>query len=146
MGKPPYPEAMFFLASAHGEGLMGLPVDMEKAFGLYFSAAKAGHTVSCYRTAMCCEMGIGTKRDPQKAMQFYRKAASLGDVASMYKLGTHLTHYKSDGVGIIMLRGLFGLPINTREAITWLKRAAENADEENPQALYILVPTPPNSG
>ena len=38
-----------------------------------------------------------------------------------------------------MLRGLLGLPANTREAITWLKRAAENADEDNPQALFILV-------
>jgi TPR repeat protein len=66
---------------------MGYPVDLEKAFGLYFSAAKAGHVVSCYRTAMCCEVGIGTKRDLQKAMQFYRKASSLGDVPSMYKVG-----------------------------------------------------------
>ena len=41
--------------------------------------------------------------------------------------------------GIIMLRGLLGLPANTREAITWLKRAAENADEDNPQALNVLV-------
>jgi TPR repeat protein len=67
---------------------MGLSEDPERAFQLYFSAAKGGHMGSCYRTAMCCEMGIGTKRDPQRAMQFYRKAASLGDVASMYKLGT----------------------------------------------------------
>ena len=66
---------------------MGLQVDLEKAFGLYFSAAKAGHTASCYRTALSCEVGIGTKRDPQKALQFYRRAASSGDVASMYKLG-----------------------------------------------------------
>jgi len=127
VGKPPYPEAMFFLASCYGEGSMGLPTDQEKAFNLYFSAAKAGHTASCYRTAMSCEVGIGTKRDPQKAMQFYRKAASLGDVAAMYKLG------------VIMLRGLLGLPPNMREGVTWLKRAAENADEENPQALHVLV-------
>jgi uncharacterized protein len=66
---------------------MGLPVDGEKAFNLYFHGAKAGHTGSCYRTAMCCEVGLGTKRDPPKAMQFYRKAASLGEVAAMYKLG-----------------------------------------------------------
>ena len=38
-----------------------------------------------------------------------------------------------------MLKGLLGLPVNTREGITWLKRAAENADEKNPQALYVLV-------
>ena len=41
-----------------------------------------------------------------------------------------------------MLRGLLGLPANTREAITWLKRAGENADEENPQGLNVLVPFP----
>ena len=75
---------------------MGLPVDHEKAFNLYFSAAKAGHTGSCYRTAMSCEVGIGTRRDPQKAMQFYRKAASLGDVAAMYKLGIPFSE-KSNG-------------------------------------------------
>jgi uncharacterized protein len=83
---------MFFLASCYGDGSMGLPADQEKAFGLYFSAAKSGHPVSCYRTAMSCELGIGTKRDPQKALQFYRKAASLGDVAAMYKLG--ISHFQ----------------------------------------------------
>lgn len=38
-----------------------------------------------------------------------------------------------------MLRGMFGLPVNTQEGITWLKRAAENADPENSQALTALV-------
>jgi len=42
-------------------------------------------------------------------------------------------------LGIILLRGLLGLPVNPREAITWLKRAAESADEENPRALNVLV-------
>lgn len=81
-------DAMFFLATCYGEGQMGLAVDLERAFNLYFQAAKAGHTASAYRTAMCCEVGMGTKRDPQKALQFYRKAASQGDVAAMYKLGS----------------------------------------------------------
>jgi hypothetical protein len=38
-----------------------------------------------------------------------------------------------------MLKGMFGFPVNTREGITWLKRAAENADAENPQGLTALV-------
>ena len=38
-----------------------------------------------------------------------------------------------------MLRGLFGFPVNTREGVSWLKRAAENANEETPQALFVLV-------
>jgi TPR repeat protein len=93
VGKPPYPDAMYFYATCYGDGSMGLPVDHERAFNLYFSAAKAGHTGSCYRTAMSCEVGIGTRRDPPKAMQFYRKAASLGDVAAMYKLGIPIIRY-----------------------------------------------------
>ena len=39
-----------------------------------------------------------------------------------------------------MLKGLLGLPVNLREGVSWLKRAAENANEENPQALDVLVP------
>jgi uncharacterized protein len=75
---------------------MGLSIDLEKAFALYISAANAGHTSSCHSTAICYEVGIGTIRDPQKAIQFYRKAASLGDVASMYKLG--IFPFTSEGI------------------------------------------------
>ena len=120
---------------------MGLPVDWDKAFNLYFQAAKSGHTASAYRTAMCCEVGLGTKRDPPKALQFYRKAASQGDVASMYKLGSKPRQYLwfLTCAGIILLRGLLNIPSNPREGVNWLKRAAEAATPEDPQALFALV-------
>jgi TPR repeat protein len=73
------------------------------------------------------EDGGGTKRDPLKAIQWYKRAATLGDTPAMYKMG------------IILLKGLLGQPKNPREAIVWLKRAAERADEENPHALHELV-------
>ncbi|KAI5288659.1 hypothetical protein KEM52_001072, partial [Ascosphaera acerosa] len=125
-----YPEAQYFLADAYGQGLWGLPRDPKEAFPLYVSAAKAGHGQSAYRTAVCCEMGPdagGTRRDPMKAVQWYRRAASLGDPPAMYK------------VGMIQLKGLLGQPRNPREAVTWLKRAAERADSENPHALHELA-------
>ncbi|KAI1043030.1 hypothetical protein LB505_007909 [Fusarium chuoi] len=41
-------------------------------------------------------------------------------------------------VGMILLKGLLGQPKNPREAVGWLKRAAERADGENPHALHEL--------
>ena len=125
-----YPDAMFYLADCYGQGLLGLEVDTKEAFALYQSAAKAGHAASAYRTAVCCEMGNeeggGTRRDPLKAVQWYKRAAALGDTPAMYKMG------------MILLKGLLGQPKNIGEAVNMLKRAADRADEDNPHALHEL--------
>ncbi|KAF9391449.1 hypothetical protein CPB97_006552 [Podila verticillata] len=126
IGKPAYPDAQFFLANCYGNGSLGLQIDHDKAFNLYMQASKQNHPAATYRTAVCYELGAGTKRDHSRAVQFYRKAASLGDTAAMYKLG------------MVILKGLLGQQNNPREAITWLKRAAANADEDNPHALHEL--------
>jgi TPR repeat protein len=123
----PYDEAQFFLANCHGTGMLGLQVDHERAYHLYLQAAKQNNPSAAYRVAVCNEIGAGTRRDPARAAAFYRKAASLGDTAAMYKLG------------MILLLGSLGEQKNPREAINWLKRAAEQADEENPHALHELA-------
>jgi TPR repeat protein len=126
-----YPDAMFYLADCYGQGLLGLQVDTKEAFTLYQSAAKGGHAASAYRTAVCCEMGHeeggGTKRDPLKAVQWYRRAAALGDTPALYKMG------------MILLKGLLGQQKNFGEAINMLKRAADRADKDNPHALHELA-------
>lgn len=123
-------EAMFYLADCYGRGALGLEADTKEAFTLYQSAAKAGHAAAAYRTAVCCELGNddggGTRKDPLKAIQWYKRAATLGDTPAMYKMG------------MIQLKGLLGQPKNPREAVGWLKRAAERADAENPHALHEL--------
>lgn len=124
------PDAMFYLADSYGQGLLGLQVDTKEAFTLYQSAAKAGHPAAAYRTAVCCEMGHeeggGTKKDPLKAVQWYRRAAALGDPPAMYKMG------------MILLKGLLGQQRHLGEAVNMLKRAADHADAENPHALHEL--------
>ena len=126
-----YPEAMFYLADCYSRGAVGLTTDVKEAFTLYQSAAKANHAQAAYRVAVCCEMGQdeggGTRKDPVKAMQWYKRAAQLGDTPAMYKMG------------IIQLKGLLGQPRNPREALVFLKKAAEKADRENPHALHELV-------
>ena len=128
-----YPDADFYYADCHSRGALGLQSDIKEAFTLYQRAAKANHPQAAYRVAVCCEIGQeeggGTKRDPVKAMQWYKRAATLGDVAAMYKMG------------VIQLKGLLGQPKDPREAVTWLTRAAERADKENPHALHELVNT-----
>ncbi|KZV88870.1 HCP-like protein, partial [Exidia glandulosa HHB12029] len=121
-----YAEAQFFLANCYGTGMLGLQVDHEKAYHLYLQAAKQNHPAGCYRVAVCNELGAGTKRDNGRAFMFYRKAASLGDVSAMYKLG------------MVLLNGKLDQARDPREAVNWLKRAAEEADEENPHALHEL--------
>ncbi|KAJ5919162.1 hypothetical protein N7466_010105 [Penicillium verhagenii] len=126
-----YADAQFYYADCYGEGLLGLEADPKEAFNLYHSAAKNGHAQSAYRVAVCCEIGSeeggGTKRDPFKAVQWYKRAASLGDTPAMYKMG------------MIHLKGLLGQARSPREGVSWLKRAAERADEENPHALHELA-------
>ncbi|ORX99005.1 HCP-like protein [Basidiobolus meristosporus CBS 931.73] len=127
IGRPAYPEAQFYLANCYGTATMGLAVDHEKAFNLYVQASKQNHPAATYRAAVCYEVGAGTKRDYSRAVQFFRKAAILGETAAMYKLG------------MTLLKGLLNQNQNPREAITWLKRAASNADTENPHALHELA-------
>lgn len=40
---------------------------------------------------------------------------------------------------MIQLKGLLGQPRDSRDGIIWLKRAAAQADENNPHALHELV-------
>lgn len=123
-------DAMFFYADCLGRGLFGHEPDNKEAFTLYQSAAKLGHAQAAYRTAVCCEIGHedggGTRRDPLKAIQWYKRSATLGDTPAMYKMG------------MILLKGLLGQPRNPREAIGWLKRAADQADGDNPHSLHEL--------
>ena len=124
---PPYAEAQFFLANCYGNGSLGMQVDHAKSYHLYVQASKQNHAAATYRSAVCNEIGAGTKSNPARALLFYRKAASLGDTAGMYKLG------------MILLHGALGQPPVPREAIVWLRRAAGQADEDNPHALHELA-------
>ena len=126
-----FPDAQFYLADCYSQGSLGLETDAKEAFKLYQAAAKACHPEAAYRTAMCCELGPeeggGTSKDYAKALQWYRRAAALGDPSAMYKLG------------IILLRGLLGQQRNVGEAVIWLKRAAEYGKKDNPHALHELA-------
>ncbi|KAK9244157.1 hypothetical protein V1506DRAFT_542402 [Lipomyces tetrasporus] len=127
-GSKPYPEAVYFLGTCYGAGgKLGLEMNREKEFEYYKKASKLGHARGSYRTAVCYELGSGTRKDEGKAWTYYKQAAQQGDTASMYK------------IGMVLLRGGLGQGQSTSESLIWLKRAADQADHENPHALYELA-------
>lgn len=88
------PEAMFTLADAIGKGMFG-ESDNKESFTLYQSAAKLGHAAAAYRTAVCCEIGNeeggGTRKDPLKAMQWYKRACLSPDTLVRTTTGNKAT-------------------------------------------------------
>ena len=126
-----YPDGQFYLADSISSSAIGLSFDAREAFTLYQTAAKANHAQAAYRTAVCCEIGAeeggGTRRDLSRAIQWYQRAANLGDAPAMFKLG------------MISLRGLLEQPKNPKEAIDWLNKACDHADTANPHALHEMA-------
>lgn len=121
-----YPFAQYYLADGYASGLFGKgKEDYNTAFPLFVAASKHGHAESGYRAALCYEFGWGCRKDPAKAVQFYRQSASKNHPGAMTRLGR------------ACLSGDLGLN-KYREGLKWLKRATESADMQYNAAPYHL--------
>ncbi|KAI4867879.1 HCP-like protein [Hypoxylon rubiginosum] len=118
-----YPFAQYYLADGFASGLFNKgKEDYNSAFPLFVLAAKHGHAESAYRAGLCYEFGWGCRKDPAKAVQFLRTAASKNHPGAMTRLGK------------ACLSGDLG-ENRYREGVKWLKRATESAD-----AMYNAAP------
>lgn len=122
-------DAQYFLGDcyANGIGTSKSKPDYDRAYPLFVLAAKHGHSDAAYRAGMSYEKGWGCRRDSSKAVQFYRKAASMSHPGALYRLGT------------AELNGDLGLKKSAREGVKWLKRSSEAATPEFPHALHELA-------
>ena len=122
-----YPFAQYYLADGYASGLFSKTkeADNATAFPLFVSASKHGHAEAGYRAALCYEFGWGCRRDPAKAVQFLRHAASKNHPGAMTRLGR------------ACLSGDLG-ENKYREGVKWLKRATESADVQYNAAPYHL--------
>ncbi|KAK2591690.1 Chitin synthase 4 [Conoideocrella luteorostrata] len=121
-----YPFAQYYLADGYASGLFSKgKEDYNSAFPLFVLAAKHGHAESAYRTALCYEFGWGCRKDPAKAVQFLRTAASKRHPGAMTRLGK------------ACLSGDLGEK-RYREGLKWLKLATEAADSQYNAAPYQL--------
>lgn len=124
-----HPDSQYFLADCYANGI-GTPKnkqDFDRAYPLFVLAAKHGHPDAAYRAGTCYEKGWGCRRDSGKALQFYRKAASMSHPGAMYRLAT------------AELNGELGLKRSAKEGVKWLKRSADAATPEFPHALHELA-------
>ena len=122
-----YPYAQYYLGDGYASGLFNKGIeDNDRAFPLFVAASKHGHAEAGYRAALCYEFGWGSRKDPQKAVQFYRQSASKNHPGAMSRLGK------------ACLTGEMGLGNRYREGVKWLKRAAESADFQYNSAPYEL--------
>ena len=122
-----YPYAQYYLADGYASGLFNKGIeDNDRAFPLFVAASKHGHAEAGYRAALCYEFGWGSRKDSQKAVQFYRQSASKNHPGAMSRLGK------------ACLTGDMGLGNRYREGVKWLKRAAESADFQYNSAPYEL--------
>lgn len=122
-----YPFAQYYLADGYASGLFGKNKggDYTVAFPLFISASKHGHAESGYRAALCYEFGWGTRKDINKAVQFYRQSASKNHPGAMTRLGR------------ACLSGDLGMS-KYKEGLKWLNRATESADVQYNAAPYHL--------
>lgn len=121
-----YPFAQYYLADGYASGLFNKgKEDYNAAFPLFVLAAKHGHAESAYRAGLCYEFGWGCRKDPAKAVQYLRTAASRSHPGAMTRLGK------------ACLSGDLG-ENRYREGLKWLKRATESSDTIYNAAPYHL--------
>ena len=115
--------AQYELANLYNGGLGGMQADKARACDLYEKAAAQGHPKAMHNTGYCYQTGSGGKKDEQKAIMFYTRAAEVGEVRSQRNLG--------------LLYAQLG---KADEAYFWLHVAESNGDKD--LARYLDATTP----
>ncbi|KAF9586627.1 hypothetical protein BGW38_000689 [Lunasporangiospora selenospora] len=122
LAKEGQPEAQFMRGTWYEEGLYMSKKNPSKALRLYQSAGKGDYGPAHYKVAMHCER----KKDNNKAVMLYKKAAVHNDVLANYRLA------------MIFLYGEIGQSKNLKAGLQYLKRAAAFATESAPKPPYVL--------
>ena len=145
------PDAQFLVARFYLEGRSGVPPDADKARQWYAAAYQQDHSDAAFMLGNMHRYGTGTKVDYQRAIDIYRDAVSLGNLAAenalgeMYYFGQGfeqndqiaLRHYRSPAeagyapaqrnMAILAFQGR-GRDENAEEAYQWYIKAATQED------------------
>ena len=121
------PYASYELAKMYRDGIGAEPDEQQAA--TYFEAAFRGFLALeskshddklQYRLGQMFYTGTGTKKEETKAVEFWQKAARLGNANAQYSLASH---WLKTGTG------------DLQQALEWIQKAAEG---ENTAAMYSL--------
>ncbi|CAB5390216.1 unnamed protein product [Rhizophagus irregularis] len=114
-------EAMYIKGTWYEYGKFGKEIKLDKAFRLYLSSSKHDNSKAIYKVAEHYEKN----KDTRRALQFYKKAASQGDVSALYRLS------------LVYLLGELKTEPEYSQALIYLKSAAAKANEECPDGAYV---------
>ncbi len=79
--------AQFELAALCNDGAGGMALDKARACSLFQKAADQGHVKAMHNTGYCYQVGVGGRKDANLAIEYYTRAAELGDVGAQKNLG-----------------------------------------------------------
>lgn len=98
----------------------GMDKDGRKGFELMEQSARAGHLPAMAGLGYLYRAGIGTSKDPEKAKEWFRKAAEQGHAISCLNLGKTLIA-ENRGADV----GEGGDVEKLNEGVSWIHKAAE---------------------
>ncbi|KAG0347535.1 hypothetical protein BG004_007546 [Podila humilis] len=123
LAKEGQPEAQYIRGSWYEDGIYNSKKNADKALRWYQSASKGDFGPAHYKVAFYCEK----KKDNNKAVMLYKKAAIHNDVPANHRLA------------MVYLYGELGQSKNMKAGLQYLKRAASFATEGCPMAPYVLA-------
>ncbi|XP_078407287.1 death ligand signal enhancer isoform X2 [Cetorhinus maximus] len=101
--------------------------DLQRAARYLTMASESGDPASQYHLGICYQKGWGVKKDFQRAVELYQKAAAHGHADALCALG------------MFHQQGLGGLPVSFTKAIKWYQRAALSGSAEAVRNLQLLI-------
>ena len=97
-------EAMYRVGGYYFEGKMGLRQDKEEGLKWFHRAVEAGSGKAACDIGSFYYIGDGVDKDEDKALEYYQKAAELGNIPSFYALGNVLLERGKFEEGMLYLR------------------------------------------
>lgn len=119
--------AQVLIGICYEHGILGLPLDYSKSLNFYESASRLKSGWANFRQAQCYEKGIGTERNINKAIVFYRISAKMGYIEALHVYGA------------ILLYGHLNVLQDIPNAIFFLSMAAKKATLDYPFAFFDLA-------
>ncbi|KAJ1956564.1 hypothetical protein GGI12_005274 [Dipsacomyces acuminosporus] len=115
-------EASYIAGTWFESGKYGIELDKSKALQLFTYAAKNHHASAAYKVAVHQE----ERKQYARAFSYFQMAAALGDVSANYRMAN------------VFLDGTLGKKMNVKQALIYLRRAAELANDECPYGALLL--------
>jgi TPR repeat protein len=155
-------ESQFHVGKAYENG-EGVAVNYEEAFRWYLKAAQSGDYQAQNQLGYFYDIGGGVKQDYKSAYMWYEKSAQQGFARAKYNLGLCFINgqgiEKSISKGLALIkeaaekgdssaqfelykyhrRGLYGIPKNQQQALSWLNKAATGSLDAQCELAQILV-------